>query len=569
MLSLPTLPKVSFAKLFDTNRAWLEKQQTSILSAALIITIANIGSSLAGLLRQRLLISYFFNTPDSREAFEALLVAFQIPDTMYQLIILGAVSAAFIPIFSSLRKQDEQIAFKMGAAIMNLLSLIFIGVSLVVFVFATPLTAWRTGAAFTPDQIDTAANLTRIMLLAQLFFGVSNLLSAMLQSYQRFILPSLAPIFYNVGILIGVYLLAPWLGIYAAGVGVCLGAFLHMIIQLPLATKLGFRFQPALSLKTPGVKEMFKLVPARVITIGFSEIANLGLGFFATSLGNLSFVIIKLASTLMTIPIRLFGVPISQASLPFLSDESDTAGLVRFRELVSRSLHQIAFFAYPASALLLILRLPVVRLVFGTSNFPWVTTLTTSKVVAIVAFSIAAQAMVQLFIRAFYALRDTKTPLLITMIEVGIYLGGSAYSVFMTDWGILGIAAITSFSALSELALFMVLFDRKIGKFLTPDLFIPQIKIIAASFLMAVSLYLPYRVLDELIFNTSHTMELIALTVTTSTIGMIVYIYFASLLEIKELTLVHSMFSSVIRWQKSLAKTQEVLVDSRVEDDSI
>lgn len=569
MFSLPPLPKVSLASLFPGNGQWLEKQQTSILSAALIITIANIGSSLAGLLRQRLLISYFFNTPSSREAFEALLVAFQIPDTMFQLIILGAMSAAFIPIFSSLRKKDEPSAFKMSAAIMNLLSLVFIVVSVVVFIFATPLTAWRTGDAFTESQVAIAANLTRLMLVAQLFFGISNVFSAMLQSYQRFILPSVAPILYNFGILAGVYLLAPMMGIYAAGVGVCIGAFLHMIIQLPLVYKLGFRFRSALSLKISGVKEMLRLIPPRVLTIGLSELENLGLGFFATSLGHLSFTTIKLAGTLMTIPIRLFGVPISQASLPFLSDESESEGLSRFRSLVGRALHQIAFLAYPASVLLLILRLPVVRLTFGTSNFPWEQTLIISKVVAIMAISIAAQAMVQLFIRAFYALKDTKTPLMITALEVFIYLAGSYYSVFKTDWGTLGVAIITSVAAVTEMFLFLFLFDHKVGRFLTADFFIPQLKILSASFLMAVFLYLPYRVLDELIFNTSRTIELISLTITTSTIGMLVYIYFASLLEIKELSLVTNAISSLSRWRKSLSKTSEVLVDARVEDDSI
>jgi putative peptidoglycan lipid II flippase len=564
------LTKVSLTKLLTSNGSWLEKQQNSILSAAVIITLANVGSSISGLLRQRLLISYFFNTPSSREAFEALMVAFQIPDSMFQLIILGAVSAAFIPIFSGLKKKDEQLAFKMSSSIMNLLLLAFVVIAGVVFVFADSLTAWRTGDAFTPDQIKIAADLTRVMLLAQLFFGVSNVLSAMLQSYQRFILPSIAPILYNLGILAGVYMFAPRFGIYAAGIGVCMGALLHMIVQIPLAHKLGFRFRLQLSAKLEGVKELFKLMPARVLTIGFGELQGLGLGYFATSLGNLSFVMIKLASTLMTIPIRLFGVPISQASLPFLSDESDVSSRERFKELVNRSLHQIAFLAYPASILLLILRLPVVRLVFGAKNFPWPTTLMTSKVVAIIALSIAAQAMAQLFIRAFYALKDTKTPLYITFVVVLAYLGGCAYSVFVADYGLLGVAAVTSLSAVLELVLFVHFFDKKIGQFITNGLLVPQIKIMVASFLMAVFLYLPYRVLDELVFNTTKTIELIGLTVTTSTIGMLVYVYFASLLRIHELDhLVSAFRSRVGRLQRSSDKTHEVLVETMVDDDTI
>lgn len=558
-----------FPNLFKSNNNWLEKQQTSILSAAVIITIANIGSSLSGLLRQRLLIGSFFNTQESREAFEALLVAFQIPDFLFQLIILGALSAAFIPIFTSLKKKDEKEAFAMSAVIINILLIVFAICSAVAFIFAEPLTALRTGDAFTPSQIQIAANLTRIMLLAQTFFAISSFFSAMLQSYQRFIIPSIAPILYNVGIVLGVYLLHPWLGIYSAGAGVVIGAFMHMIIQLPLVLKLGFRFRWSFNIEKIGVKRLFKLIPARVLTIGVTEIQNLSLGFFATSLGNLSFVVIRLATTLITIPIRLFGVPISQASLPFLSEESEEQNVDRFKNLVIQSLNQIAFFAFPASVLILILRIPIVRLAFGTSNFPWPTTLQTGWVVAIISLSITAQAMVQLLIRAFHAMKDTKTPLLVTLCTVGAYLIGSAATVYFTNWGIIGIAIVTTVVAFIELFLFVFLLNNRIPTFNTTDFWVPQFKMIIASFLMAVFLYLPFRILDELIFNTTKTIELIALTLTTGTIGMMVYIYFAALFSIKELTLISSMLNSIGIFKKPLQPTSEVIVETSVEDDTL
>jgi putative peptidoglycan lipid II flippase len=563
------LPKLPLPKLFTSQTQWLEKQQTTILSAAAIITVANIASSLSGLIRQRLLIGSFFHTEESRQAFEALLVAFQVPDMMFQLIVLGALSAAFIPVFSYLKKENEQQAFKMSAIVLNILLLIFIAFGVVIFIFAEPITAFRTGHQFSADQVLIAANLTRIMLVAQLFFAVSNMMSAILQSYQRFILPSIAPILYNVGIVLGVYLFAPYLGIYSAGVGVCIGALLHMAIQVPLTMKLGFK--PSLSLNTrfPGVRDLFKLMPPRVLTIGITEIQNLGLGFFATSLPALSFVVIRLAITLITIPIRLFGVPISQASLPFLASEADEKGLGRFKELLLQSMHQISFFAMPASVLILILRVPIVRLVFGTHNFPWTTTITTGRAVAIISVSIAAQAMVQLLIRAFHSLKDTRTPLIITSINVSLYLLGSAAVIFLTNWEVEGIAVVTSATAFLELILFLVFFNRKIGGFLGRSFFFPQFKMVVASFLMAVSLYLPFKILDELVFNTSRTVELIGLTITTSTIGMLVYIYFAALFNIRELRLVTRMLSSLGRWQKTLARSGELLLEPGGEDDTL
>jgi putative peptidoglycan lipid II flippase len=556
--------------LFFNNTRWLERQQNSILSAAAIITLANVISSLSGLVRERLLIANYFSSEAGQRAYEAFQVAFQIPDLLFQLIVLGALSAAFIPVFTKYKKQSEQEAFKVSASVMNILLLIFAVISIIVFIFSKQITAYRTGGAFTQRQIQIAANLTRMMLFAQFFFAISNFLTGILQSYQRFIIPSLAPIFYNVGIVAGVFLLSPQLGIYAAGAGVILGAFLHTIIQVPYVKRLGYRFHLILNFRHPGVKELFSLIPLRVLTLSLTELQNLALGFFATSIGNLSFVVVKLALRLMAIPIRLFGVPISQASLPFLSQESTDQQLDRFRQLVIQSLNQISFLAFPASVLLLILRIPIVRLVFGTHNFPWRKTVMTGRVVAVIAISVAAQAMVQLLIRAFHALKDTMTPFLIIAATVVVYLGLSWLFVFQLDWGVLGIAWATSLVAFFELLLFLILLENKIHHlFLRKKFLVKQAKIITAAFLMAVFLYLPFRIFDELIFDTSKTGELIALTVTTSTIGLLVYLYFSMLFDVEELQYFVNLINRFGSWQRPLAATEEVVIDSGSEGDDI
>lgn len=557
-------------KIFLRNTQWLEKKQSSILSAALIITTANILSSLSGLIRERFLISAYFNTEASRMAYEALQVAFQIPDMLFQLIIIGALSAAFIPIFTKYKAKDEQEAFKISSSVINILLLVFALVSVVVFIFSEPITAARTGGAFTAEQIRIAANLTRLMLLAQFFFAISNFLTGILQSYQRFIVPAIAPILYNFGIILGVFLFSSRFGIYAAGLGVILGAFFHMFIQLPFVFRLGFKFQFRFNFKHAGIKEIFSLIPPRVLTIGIGELKNLALGFFATSIGNLSFVVIRLALKLMAIPIRLFGVPISQASLPFLSEETNLSQIKRFRSLVVQSINQIAFLAMPAGVLLLILRIPIVRLVFGAENFPWQTTVMTSRVLAIIAISIGLQAMSQLLIRAFYALEDTITPFIITSISTVIYLLMSWFLVFVLKTSTLGVAWATTITAVLETILFFIFLEKKAKNlFFNKEFIVVQLKIICCSFLMAVFLYLPFRIFDELIFDTSKTIELIALTVTTTTIGLLVYIYFSALLEVKELRLFTSLLTRFSKSKKLLAKSGEVWIDTGADGEEI
>lgn len=551
-----------------TNTEWLEQRQSSILSAATIITTANIVSSISSLVIQRLMISIFFTTEESKIALEAFRLAFQIPDLVFQLIVLGALSAAFIPIFTKYKKKDLQRAFKMSSIMMNSLIVVFIIVSVVIAIFARPLTLLRTGSGIPASEVEIIINLTRIMLISQLFFAISNFMTGILQSFHRFVIPALSPILYNVGILLGVYFFAHSLGIYAAALGVIIGAFLHMAIQIPLVSKLGYRYTFSFNIKYDGIKEFFRMMPPRVIAIGASQFRNLLLGFFTTSLGNFSFFMMQLALSLMVIPIRFFGVPISQASLPFLSEYSSEADRARFKSLVLQSLHQISFLSFPASILLLILRVPVVRLVFGAANFPWENTLLTSRLVAIVALSIAAQALTQLLIRAFYALHDTRTPLYIAVGDLILYLLLSAGLVFFTPLGVYGIALATTITAVLEFLLFLYLLNRKVHGFDFKEFWVPQIKIIVASFLMAVFIYLPFKILDEIVFNTSRTLELIALTVSTGTIGMLVYSYFALLFNIRELRMLVQLVNKFGPWKKVLSTAPEVVVESNATSDN-
>jgi putative peptidoglycan lipid II flippase len=557
---------ISFTKILNNNGKWLEKKQSSILSAALVITLANILSSLFGLFRERVLINQFFSTDTSQKAYEAFQVAFQIPDMLFQLIVIGALAASFIPLFTELKKKNEQQAFQFTSIVMNWVLLIFLIFSCLAFIFAKEITVLRTGKEFTPEQVVIAVKLTRLMLFAQFFFAISNFLTGILQAYQRFVAPALAPIFYNLGIMLGTVLLSKYFGIYAAGLGVLIGAFLHMTIQLPLVWKMGFRFKFDFNLKFPFVKNLFSLMMPRLLTVGITEFQNLAMGFFATTIGDLSFVVIKLASRLMTLPIRFFGVPISQASLSFLSEESSIEDRGKFNRLLLQSLNQIAFFAMPASVLLLILRVPIVRLVFGTYNFPWKTTVLTGKVVAIIAISVTAQAMVQLLVRAFHALKDTKTPFIITLITVFTYLLVSYLSVYVFSFGVLGLGAAISVAAFLELLLFLFLLNKKLACFTSKEFWLPQVKILSASFLMAVFLYLPFKIFDEVVFDTSRTVDLIALTVSTASMATLVYIYFSVLFDVKELTYFRNILSKFGKWKEVIKDSSEVLLDSSIEN---
>lgn len=198
-------------KLFSTSNNLLSKQQSNILSAAVVITASSLLSALLGLLRNRLLVGMFFDTPLHRMQLDAYWVAFRLPELLFQLLVVGTVSAALIPIFNKYFKKSGDEAYLVTNSVMNLVLLVYVGLSLVIFVFAPQLTRLITSNNFSNYQIDLAAQLTRIILIAQLFFAVSNFLSGMIQAQQRFLIPALSPTAYNLGIILGILILTPFL----------------------------------------------------------------------------------------------------------------------------------------------------------------------------------------------------------------------------------------------------------------------------------------------------------------------------------------------------------------------
>ncbi|MBQ6154775.1 polysaccharide biosynthesis C-terminal domain-containing protein [bacterium] len=523
---------------------WLQSQQQSILSAATVITAANLLVSVAGLLRDRFMLSLFAGDEALLKAYDAFRVAFQVPDLLYQLLIVGALSASFVPIFTLLKKKNPKQSFRLVNICMNYLLVFFLVVASLIAIFAPQITAWRIGEAYNQEQIQIVINLTRLMMLGQLFFAVSSFFSGMLQSYQRFIIPALSPLFYNAGIVLGAWSLFPVLGIYGAGVGVIFGAFLHMAIQYPAVKQLRWRYRWEWDFDFPGVKKLFAMMPARALTIGMNEIQSFGLSYFITSVAGFGYTLFLLARTLVNLPIRFVGVPIGQAALPILSNLSYDEDVSRFKKIVLQSLNQIAYLACPAAVLLIILRIPIVRLVFSTHNFAWNLTVMVARMVAWMAISIPVQAMFHLLVRAFHALRDTMTPFLISIFTTCVFFIGCALAIKLPDNQLYGITIAISLSMFIETGLYLLLLNRKLGHLLNLNFIVTQSKIYLISIIMAVSLYIPFKLLDELVFNTSRVIPLLMLTGITSVVGLSVYILLSKLFRIEELKILTRIFEN-------------------------
>jgi len=395
------------------------------------------------------------------------------------------------------------------------------------------------------------------MIFAQLLFGLSSFLTGIIQSHKRFLVPALSPLLYNLGIILGTVLFSRSLGIYGPALGVVLGALFHLIAQIPLARTLGFRYSWSWDLKHPAVREIGRLMIPRTLALSVMQLEQTALVFFATSLAQGSLTMIYIAQQLTNLPVRMFGIPIAQASLPFFTKDYAQHKFTKLNRMLTSSILEIVYLTLPASILILVLRIPLVRLAYGAGSFPWKATVTTGKLVAILSLAVVARSLVHLAVRVFYALHNTKIPFLVATLATFLNISLAAYLVFILHASVISLALSLTVSAFIEAILLIVLLFRFLK--LKPQFlfYFSLLKIIIISALTAVALWLPFRFFDQFIFDTTRTLPLLILTLTTSFIGLSIYLIFSLWFKVDQLQIFIKLFKRLGNWQQVLAKTSE------------
>lgn len=525
----------------------LAVRQSSILSGATVLMVAVFASRFLGLIRDRLLVQNF----DTAQA-AIFFAAFRLPDLLFQILIFGSLSVAFIPVFTEImHKKGETEAFKFASSILNLSLLMFGIVALISIVFVGPLNSLLV-PGFSGTQKVLTDQTTRIILLAQLILVVGTFFFGIAHTYQRFIVPALAPIFYNLGIIFGILFIAPIFGITGLGLGVIIGAILHALVQIPLVRSLGFRYNFSFDFFNSGVKEVVKLMSVRNIGL-IAEQANETVGVALASLLSYSSVtLLTFATHLFAVPIGLFGVTIAQAALPVLSKEYAKNDLASFKSTLLTTMHQILFLTLPAAAILIVLRIPVVRLTFGADQFSWDDTVLTGRTVAFFAIGLTAQSVALLLVRGFYAMKDTKTPVIVSLISISLNIVLSVLFVLGFQLGVGSIGLAFSISIIIGTIMLTYFLSRKLNGFSNSDLVTPAVKMLVAAAAAAFALYIPMKALDQLVFDTTRTVNLIMLTGIASSFGLAVYVLLVWLLEVRELTTFTELIKKIGRTKISL-----------------
>jgi len=542
------------SNIFKRGASVLSSKQTNILSAALVIMATIFLSAMLGFIKMRLLSTYF---GDSRPL-DIYLAAFRLPDMIYQLLVMGTISSAFIPVFNSfLNKESEYSAFKIASTVMTLSMVAFLVITLLILLFTRQMST-ILAPGFSDREIPLMVSLTRIMMVGQIFFILGNFLTGILQSFHRFLLPALAPLFYNVGIIMGIITLTPLFGIYGPTYGVLIGTFLFFIVQLPFALRIGWRPQISFDYKNKGVREIGKLLVPRTLSLGVSQIEYTTDLMIASLFAPGHYTVFTFALFLIGFPVRLIGASIGQASLPTLSSIFAKGNLLEFKNTLNKSLQQIIYLIFPASIILLVLRVPLVRLAFGSKSFSWEATLLTGQVVAFLTIAIFAQSLTQLLVRGFYALHNTKTPFVVGIVSVLVNVIASIYFSLILKMGVVGLALSTSLSSLINTFLLGKFLLKKLGGF-EERAVISLGKKVFATGIMGFVLYLFMKILDFFVFDTTKTVNLIFLTIITLMLGSFSYLFISRLLRIEEADNYWQILKRMGNWRVELKKSNEVI----------
>lgn len=384
----------------------LSTHANSISSGAFIIAITSMASRLLGVLRDRILAAEV----GPGNLLDAYFTAFRIPDTVYNLIVLGALSAGFIPVFlDCLTKEGKEKAWEVVNNALKALVLVLAVVCAVLFVL-TPWLARLIAPGFDVHTNSITITMTRIMLLSPIFFGMSSLFGGVLQSLRLFFVYSIAPIFYNIGIIVGALYFVPVWGISGLAFGVILGAFLHMAVQYPAVREAGFRFSRTFNVRDVYLRKISILMVPRTLSLAVTQLNFFIVTIFGSMLPHGSISVFNLANNLQSFPLGIFAISLAVAAFPILSSSVVEGKSDEFLEHFVNTTKQILFFIIPASVLLIVLRAQIVRVVFGSGVFDWTATRNTLDALAFFSVSLFAQSLTPLLARSFYAYQDTKTP---------------------------------------------------------------------------------------------------------------------------------------------------------------
>ncbi len=520
--------------------------------ATLIIAVLSLLSRLAGFGRDLLLASNLGLSSES----DIYFTSFRIPDLIYNLLILGTLSVAFIPVFSQYYSENKKLAYQLASSILNMAMIAMGALCLLLIIFAVPFTK-LIAPGFTGEQLEQTVTLTRIMLLSPLIFTISSVFSSILIGLKRFLVVNLAPIFYNLGIIFGILFLFPRFGLPGLAAGVIFGALLHALIQIPELLRSSFKYQRIINLQDPGVQEIGKLFLPRVFGIDISYVNLIIVSIIGSTLATGTITAFNYANNIQNVALGVFAISTAIAIFPLLSEFFAQKKEEEFLTTIQQAIVRVLYFIVPTVVALLIFRAYIVRLLLGYGKCDWNCTITTFDTLGILSFGLIAQSMIPILARSFYSRHNTKTPVMYGLIAIVLNAGLSYY--LSIGLGITGIAIGFVIATTVNFVLLFADFHKNLSniKAITQKrieefdntILLSTVKILIGTFAFGIVSYMSLYAIAPIV-NTRTVLGLLFQAGLSGTLGAISYILITRYLGITEAEKLSSMFTKLLKTSK-------------------
>ena len=510
----------------------------SIAKSTTVVSAATFVSRLFGLVREQV-FAHFFGATLATDAFVA---AFRIPNLLRDLFAEGALSAAFVPVFTdTMVNKGKKDAFHLANLLLNGLLLILSGLVLI-GIFITPSVVGLIAPGF--GQIAGKTELTAV--LARIMFPFLPLISlaavsmGMLNSMKRFGVPAFAPVLLNLGMILSGFLICPLFKepIIGMAIGVLLGGLGQWAVQIPALRKEGFRYEAAISFRDPGVRRILLLMAPAVLGLASTQINIFVNTIIASSIkGAVSWL--NYSFRLMHFPLGLFGVAVATVTLPALAGFAARKDIPQVLSTCNSSLKLVLFLTIPSTFFLVVAALPIISVLYQHGVFKYADTVNTAQALIFYAVGLFAYSSVRVLAQVFYSLGDTRTPVITSAFAVAVNI--TLNLLVVRSLGFRGLALATSLSAFVNLAGLAISLNRKVGRFDHAGLSRHVGRVLACSLLMAAAVSAALKLVPVNLETAGLNIRILGLLFLTATAAGI-YLLASALFKVKELSLLLKIF---------------------------
>ena len=498
-------------------------RKLSVKTAAILLAGSILLSSLLGILRSRLLNGYYLDTYPT--GIDAYTVAFIIPDFMFSILVSGALTVTFVPVFNQLRNdkryKDNRGAWELTSSVLNLMSLVTLGISVLIMIFAEPLIQYVVGPYLSEASRALAASMMRVIAINPFLFSISGIMTSLQQAYGRFFFYAIAPAVYNLGIILGITMFTDGItlfgwrvfdgGIMGVAIGVVFGSICQLAVSAIGVMGLGFKYSFKIFWDNEGFLKVLKIFPARSLDQGADYLNSLVETRLASGMAPGTIASYYQALTLHTMPINLIGVAISNAAFASMTEKLSLGQTGQFKREVRTILRTIVWIALPIAVISFFARGYIVSFVKSGGN-QLIAGLFGALVMAIFFRSIY-----HILARTFYAQQDTKTPFYVSLVAITINIGLAVIFTTVFKFDAYGLAWSQSITALVEVIILSIAMRFKVKGILDEQFMICFCKMVISAAVTSVICYglvlkMPLRETDKSFFVTFPKFCLISMT---------------------------------------------------------